>query len=151
MTFRALLVGNWLYESPEGGMPPLRAPRHDVRRLKEALTDPRFGLFKEADVDVRENLTGLQLSDALFGAANDSQPDDVLLIYYSGHGERLGQDQRLGLVGVDVPYANRANRALHTRQLSEWLGTLGPARPSWCSTAATPGSTEPASWWTTTS
>src|SRR4051794_26490851 len=102
-------------------MAPLRGPHHDVQRLKSALTHPTFGLFKPDDVEVRENLSAEDLSDALSQAASDSKPDDVLLIYYSGHGERLGVDQQLGLVGVDVPFERRLNRALHTRVLRDWL------------------------------
>jgi hypothetical protein len=121
MAFRALLIGNWLYNSPEGGMPPLRGPEHDLPLLKDALIHPVFGLFKEEDVKIYENLTAVKLSDVLAEAADQSQDNDNLFIYYSGHGERLGAEQRLGLVGVDVPYNKRFNRAFHTFQLKQWL------------------------------
>ena len=121
MTFRALLIGNWLYESPEGGMPPLHGPEHDLPMLKQALIHPVFGLFKEEDVKVYENLTAEKLSDVIAEAVDQSQDDDLLFIYYSGHGERLGAEQRLGLIGVDVPYSKRFNRAFPTFQLKEWL------------------------------
>jgi len=119
--FRALLIGNSKYAHRDGGMTELRGPHHDVQHLERALTHPDFGLFKAADVDVRENLTADELSDALSQAADSSRPDDVLLIYYSGHGERLGATQQLGLLGVDVPFDRRHNRALHTALLREWL------------------------------
>lgn len=121
MTFRALLIGNWEYQHPNGGMTALRGPRHDLKRIGEAITHPKYGLFTAANVDIRENLTTSEMSVALASAAAASQPDDVLLIYYSGHGERLGQHQRLGLVGVDVPYQQRHALALNTTSLAEWL------------------------------
>ncbi|GAA4351180.1 caspase family protein [Angustibacter luteus] len=121
MGFRALLIGNWKYAHPDGGMAELSGPRHDIQALRSALVHPTFGLFKTEDVVVKENLTADGLSDALALAADQSTPDDVLLIYYSGHGERLGAEQQLGLLGVDVPYERRMNRALHTRLLRDWL------------------------------
>lgn len=121
MGFRALLIGNSKYAHPDGGMAELRGPHHDVQHLQRALTHSDFGLFAPADVDVREDLTADELSDALSEAADSSRPDDVLLIYYSGHGERLGAAQQLGLLGVDVPFDRRHNRALPSALLRDWL------------------------------
>lgn len=121
MGARALLIGNWDYGHPDGGMATLRGPRHDVAHLKEALTHPTLGMFKDGEIDVRENLTADALSDALSETIAASRPGDLLLIYYSGHGERLGASQQLGLLGVDVPYERRLNRALPADMLRSWL------------------------------
>ncbi len=120
--FRALLVGNWEYASTDGGMPPLNGPQYDLARLREAFTHPEFGLIADqARIDVKENLTSNQLRTELYRIASTSEPDETLLIYYSGHGERLGQDQNLGLLGVDVPYDERGGLAVNTSELSAWL------------------------------
>jgi hypothetical protein len=102
-------------------MPRLSGPPHDLEKMTSALTHADFGLFLPDNVEVRRNLNASELSDALYQATEQAGPDEVLLIYYSGHGERLGLGQNLGLVGVDVPYDKRKNRALDTAQLSGWL------------------------------
>lgn len=120
---RALLIGNWKYASPDGpSLLPLRGPEHDLTRMRAALTHADFGLATQDLVKVRENLGTDELRDELMEHIEDCPPDELLLIYYSGHGERLGGTQTLGLVGVDVPYEKRRSRALNTTQLSEWLG-----------------------------
>ena len=121
MTFRALLIGNWRYEPRAGGLPALRGPEYDIEELKAALTHRDLGLFNSEHIDVRTNLTTNELRGALYEATEKSQPGDVLLIYYSGHGERLGADERLGLVGVDVPLDQRKALAFDTFQLKGWL------------------------------
>lgn len=122
MTFRALLIGNWEYGPDLGGMPKLKGPRRDLEEIKSALTHPEFGLFVTPNVEVKPNLSATELSDALYDVTQDCLPDDVLLVYYSGHGERLGADQRLGLIGIDVPYGKRHARAFDTKVLAERLG-----------------------------
>ncbi|MBV9143256.1 MAG: caspase family protein [Pseudonocardiales bacterium] len=118
--FRALLIGNWDYRDSENGLQQLKGARNDPRHLHKALTHPDFGLFHEEEVRVKENLTGMGLSDELFQFVNTAGPEDVLLIYFSGHGERVGA-QRLGFCGVDVTDLTRETRCFWSTALSDWL------------------------------
>jgi hypothetical protein len=49
MTYRALLIGNSLFEA-DAGLNPLNAPAKDVARLHRALVDSATGLFAAENV-----------------------------------------------------------------------------------------------------
>lgn len=117
-TFRALLIGNWNYNDPDGVLQQLKGARNDPTRLHEALTHGEFGLFDE--VLLRENLTGQQLNEEMFNFVDAASPEDILLIYFSGHGERLAR-QQLGLCGVDLKYSGREPGCFRSTTLSDWL------------------------------
>ena len=91
-----------------------RWPHHDVARINAALVDTAYGLFRADNAKLRENLTAQEMSDASAAAARATQPDDMLLIFYSGHGERRGTRRELGLLGVDVQL-NRIESRGHDR------------------------------------
>jgi len=79
---------------------------------------------------LRENLTAQEMSDASAAAARATQPDDMLLIFYSGHGARRATRRELGLFGVDVQLNRIENRG-HDRPARR------PRRKS-CPSAASP-------------
>lgn len=85
----ALLIGNWDYWNL-----PLNSVKADLQNMADALKRAGFVVFE------RENLRGpRQFVDALDETLRDSQAnsDDLLLVYYSGHGVQLdGKAQLLG-------------------------------------------------------
>jgi len=85
----ALLIGNWNYWNL-----PLNSVKFDLQNMEDALKAAGFKVF------VRQNLMGpRQFVDALDETLRESQatPDDVLFVYYSGHGLQLdGKAQLLG-------------------------------------------------------
>ena len=80
-----MLIGNWACHRGQGGLRK-RRPHHDVARINAALADTAYGLFRADNAKLRENLTAQEMSDASAAAARATQPDDLLLIFYSGQG-----------------------------------------------------------------
>jgi hypothetical protein len=88
----ALLIGNWDYWNL-----PLNSVKSDLQNMKEALEAASF------DVTVRENAkTPRQFLDALDDTLKEHKAgsEDVLLVYYSGHGVQL--DGKAHLLGTGV-------------------------------------------------
>ena len=85
--YRALLIGNSTYPADEHNLQTLKGPVKDIAALNRALIDPRSGLFTDVEVTLLPEATSARAIRALgrfFGAA---ARDDVLLVYFSGHGK----------------------------------------------------------------
>jgi hypothetical protein len=80
-TRRALLVGNGTYTDPN--IPPLAAPAFDVASFERVLSDPHVGGYA-VDVLLDRPLAEVRRAVELFYSKATS--DDVLLLYFSGHG-----------------------------------------------------------------
>jgi hypothetical protein len=119
VAYRALLVANWEYADPGKALGPLNGPRNDLKVMRKALTDQQFGLF---EVATEQNLTWAKMRGAFSDFLAGAEPQDRLLIYFSGHGERLG-DGRLALCGVDTEYAKLGATTFDTKELREWIET----------------------------
>jgi hypothetical protein len=80
----ALLIGAGTYDAP--GLKPLSTPPHDVSALATLLRDPELGGFDEVKelVDVPE----VQIRRALSAFFRHGKREDLLLVYFSGHGLR---------------------------------------------------------------
>jgi len=117
---RALLIGNWEYRDPEDLLKPLKGPKNDILALRKALSHPEFGLMREQDIMVVENLETPDLSTTLHEFVTEAGRGVNLLIYYSGHGERLTRGH-LGLCGVEVRFSARDAQAFGTERLRGWL------------------------------
>ncbi|HEX6376554.1 MAG TPA: caspase family protein [Allosphingosinicella sp.] len=94
---RAVLVAAGTFRDPEN-FPPLRFPVRDATRLREVLLDPELCFFDEA-VLIADG-TASEAVRALEGCARASEADDLLLFYYSGHGQ-LDRDGTLALAMPD--------------------------------------------------
>ena len=117
-----------------------RWPHHDVARINAALVDTACGLFRADNAKLRENLTAQEMSDASAAAARATQPDDMLLIFYSGHGARRATRRELGLFGVDVQL-NRIETAAMIDRLVDHAENRVPQRrvlPAQTETSAAP-------------
>ncbi|GAA3043231.1 caspase family protein [Actinokineospora globicatena] len=77
----ALLVANRTYADP--GLRALRAPEHDARELAAVLADPAIGDFA---VTTELDLTAGATSEAVEDFFADRAHEDLLLLYFSGHG-----------------------------------------------------------------
>lgn len=78
----ALLIGIEHYDNPH--LPQLQVPAHDVRALAEVLNAPEIGGFDSVDIRIDEPVESVRRAiDDLFA---EKQPDDLLLLYFSGHG-----------------------------------------------------------------
>ncbi|MBR3503914.1 MAG: caspase family protein [Clostridia bacterium] len=94
--YRALLIGQTY---PDRSNLTLVGPANDVAVLEPCLE--RFG-DTPYDVTVRMNLTAAGITDAIGEVFGGAGPQDVSLLYYSGHGISSSNDGvRGGLLGAD--------------------------------------------------
>jgi hypothetical protein len=100
--YRALLIGNAVFRRDPQGLPKLQGPRADVDALFEALTDSDSGMFAAEDVEALLDRNLQHLREELHRFfIEDATRDDVLFLYYSGHG-KLDLLGRLHLCASDT-------------------------------------------------
>ena len=116
---RALVICNWEYTDSTGTLSPLNGPANDLRQIVDAFEDEQFGLF-QGQVTTCENLTNEKLRTEVYEFLESAKPNDTLLLYYSGHGERR-VDGRLALCGVDTEFPKLNATSFDTNNLREWL------------------------------
>ncbi len=85
----AILIASSEY-SEESGLRRLRCPENDIRAVDEILRSPDFGQFTETFVF--RNAPSYEILPRLNSVLTDAGKDDLVLIYFSGHGKlnRLG-------------------------------------------------------------
>lgn len=87
----ALVVGVNRYDNEKQGITPLRFAVSDAASVYEALTDPRRGGFPTENVtlltdDTPEKPTGPAIGKALNRLITQAKEDDLVLVFFSGHG-----------------------------------------------------------------
>ncbi|APU16603.1 caspase family protein [Actinoalloteichus fjordicus] len=124
--YRALLIGNGDFPNDPHGLPALHGPAADVALLRRALVDGDGALFAREDVLVLPDRRVQRLRESLDGFFASAERDDVLLLYYSGHG-RLDLDNRLHLCAKDTRTASLRATALRAEDVNEMISS-SPAR-----------------------
>lgn len=117
--YLALLIGNSSYPADEHNLQTLKGPVKDIAALNRALVDKDTGLFADADVTLLAEATSTKAVRALgkfFGAATR---DDVLLVYFSGHG-KLDQSGRLHLCMYDTESTDLLSTAVSSTRINEF-------------------------------
>jgi hypothetical protein len=117
--YRALLIGNSTYPADEHNLQTLKGPVKDIAALNRALIDHGSGLFADIDVTLLPEATSTRAIRALgrfFGAADR---DDVLLVYFSGHG-KLDQGGRLHLCMQDTESTDLLSTAVSSARIKEF-------------------------------
>jgi hypothetical protein len=121
----ALIIGNSQYDDPNLGR--LKAPDQDVLGLEEVLKAPEIGQFDEVTTLLNEGAASVRKAIALFYERR--QREDLLLLYFSGHGVKDEQghlylalrDTETGLLaGTAIEAAfisGRMDRSLSKRQV----------------------------------
>jgi hypothetical protein len=121
VAYKALLIGNWEYADVSHVLLPLKGPRNDLRIVHAALTDPSFGLFDPENVKCSENLTFGDMQTTCLEFLKAAKTEDRLLLYFSGHGERLPKDERLALCGVNTTHRLLDATSFDTDKLRNWI------------------------------
>ena len=88
----ALLIGVSSYGE---GLQPIPSARLDVEALAEVLRDPQLGNFPSDQVVVMQDPQRTPMERAVELLFANRDPDDLLLLYFSGHGFRDEQRQLL--------------------------------------------------------
>src|SRR6185503_4975068 len=78
----ALIVGNSRYNDDSLGR--LKAPEIDVHELESVLKSPEVGRFDEVATLLDQDCASVRKAIARF--YDQRQRDDLLLLYFSGHG-----------------------------------------------------------------
>jgi hypothetical protein len=96
----------------------LNAPINDVTALHGILQDSSRGNFDSVELSLNEDF--LKLRDQLSAFFDNRSPDDLLLLYYSGHGI-LGRGNRLFLAtntsNLDIP----RTRSISAHELRQFI------------------------------
>lgn len=115
------------------GVKPLpRAVINDARDIVSVLTSPQYCGFEPAKVTVLldDDATLQNLRDALGALATRCGPRDTVLIYFSGHGARLGggSDPPSALVPVDASKSDLRSTCLTEAEFSTALQAIRAER-----------------------
>jgi Caspase domain len=117
--YRALLIGNSTYPADEHNLQTLKGPVKDIAALNRALIDPGAGLFADIDVTLLPEATSARAIRALGRFFGTADRDDVLLVYFSGHG-KLDQSGRLHLCMQDTESTDLLSTAVSSARIKEF-------------------------------
>lgn len=95
----AILIGSSQFSS-DSGFKPLRCPENDVDGMQQLLTSPEFGLFHADNLLIFKNRPHYEILRAINPVFRLADPQDLILLYYSGHGE-LDKKDHLHLATPD--------------------------------------------------
>ena len=117
--YRALLIGNSTYPADEHNLQTLKGPVKDIAVLNRALTDPGTGLFADVEVALLPEATSARAIRTLGRFFGTAMRDDVLLVYFSGHG-KVDQSGRLHLCMQDTESTDLLSTAVSSARLKEF-------------------------------
>jgi hypothetical protein len=112
----ALLIG--VSEFTDRRLARLNAPTNDVIALRGILQDSSRGSFDSVELSVNEDF--LAVRDHLSRFFHDRAPDDLLLLYYSGHGI-LGRGNRLFLATAGSNLDTPRDRSVSAKEIRDFI------------------------------
>lgn len=95
----AVLIGSSEFPKSAGALAPLRCPGRDVAALREIFLDTDRCWFHQ--VDVLDNQPHHEILVRINEVLRDASKEDLVLIYYSGHG-KLDADSNLYLAAANT-------------------------------------------------
>lgn len=116
MSSYALLIGISQFSDPKLGK--LNAPRSDVEALARVLEDPERGGFTSVTTCIDQELQVIR--DQVASLLDERNPDDLVLLYYSGHGI-LTKGQRLFLATGQTLFDRPQARSLAALEMRDML------------------------------
>jgi uncharacterized caspase-like protein len=116
MARHALLIG--VSDFVDKRLSRLNAPTNDVIALREILLDKTRGDFDTVELSLNEDFVGMREDLSQF--FRDKAPDDLLLLYYSGHGI-LGRGNRLYLATTGSNLDSPRDHSIAARDIREFI------------------------------
>ena len=113
----ALIVGNSAYRN----IGELTNPRNDAKAIAKLFGDAKFDV-----VDVKIDVTGIQLRQALREFAIKSQHADFAVVFFAGHGIEVGGNNYL--IPIDAKLAHELDVEDEAVSLERVLRTVEPAK-----------------------
>ncbi len=110
---KALIIASFQYEDAD--IRQLMAPHNDAGALAKVLENPAIGGF---DVQIHINEPSYKVAQAIEAFFADSKRDELLLLYFSGHGMK-DEDGQLYLVTVDTKRKLLRSTAISAKFISE--------------------------------
>ncbi|OJF14185.1 caspase family protein [Couchioplanes caeruleus] len=117
--YRALLIGNWQFPE-EPALQDLNGPCNDVEALARLFSHPVIGLIAPEDVTTLCQQTSFEINSALEDFFTSATRNEVLIVYYSGHGVTTDGDGSLLLCARDT----RLDRKLATTVRASLINDL---------------------------
>jgi Caspase domain len=117
--YRAVLIGNSTYPADAHNLQTLKGPVKDIAVLNRALVDPGGGFFADVDVTLLPEVSSTRAIRALSKFFGEADRDDVLLVYFSGHG-KLDQRGRLHLCMQDTETTDLLSTAVSSVRINEF-------------------------------
>jgi hypothetical protein len=120
--YRALIVCNYNFPAAQGSLRDLQGPKRDGLLLRDALTDHDTGMFEKANVrDPLNDATSGEILEAVEEFFESAEPEDTLLLYYSGHGR--SRDQELYLCARNTDLSRLRSTAVSGKVLKDIIGS----------------------------
>ena len=116
MAARALLVGISKFDDPK--LARLNSPQSDVEALAKVLEDPSSSVFESVTVSIDSDL--LTIRDQLAALFDGRSADDMVLLYYSGHGI-VAKGQRLYLATGQSSFDRPQARSIATNEIRDLM------------------------------
>lgn len=116
MARHALLIG--VSEFADQRLARLNAPANDVIALRGILLDGSRGHFDSVELSLNDDFVAMR--DHLSRFFHDRVPDDLLLLYYSGHGI-LGRGNRLFLATTGSSLDTPRDRSISAKEIRDFI------------------------------
>ncbi|MCO4772347.1 MAG: caspase family protein [Deltaproteobacteria bacterium] len=126
---KAFVIGINAYD--DGGFGPLKYAQRDAERLAEVLQDPMRGGFGAVEVATRGDLSARGLVARLTAWAETLGPQDLALVYFSGHGTRKLDERgrsRVYLATTTTEKDRPESTAIPLSAMQEFMETLPTTR-----------------------
>jgi hypothetical protein len=118
-TRHAVLIGNSRYPD-EPRLAALRCPENDVSGIQDRLTSSRSGLFDPVNVAAIVNAPNHQVLQTVERTIRKVNRNDLLLIYYSGHGQ-CDEAGRLHLAALNTRLDTLGSTSVPIDQIKSYL------------------------------
>ena len=126
---RAIVIG--INEYGGTGFEDLRFAKADATELAEVLRDGRYGGFTSVELVVDGDLSALGIVKRLEAWAATLAPDDLALVYFSGHGTRWLDERNRSRVFLAAQGSNKTDplqNSLPMASMREFVQTLPTMR-----------------------